>query len=395
MRVVVRTVMWLGVASTLVAGWSRPVRAASNRPIPARELEYQQQAYEQWWGTKLERHLEQLPAKGDVPEYRVPYSGHDYPDRGGGTVAAMRKYDAAFHRGRMIATEYERRDVANGRRSRFTDAELRGRPLRRFFAGFRRGPRTPGWYGHCNGWTAAAIRHAEPQHSVVRNGVTFTPADIKGLLAEIYMYNDTEFLGGEDAVIHPAVLHLTLTNWLGRGRHPVGIESAVGEVVVNYPIYAYRATVTRHSDREAEVEMIVTYAMNTHYEMIRSPRISKKMRFHYLLTLDAEGRITGGSYYGDSAGADMLWVPLKPVQGGEKGNERGNPHVDVKEVLSIWRESVSEDVRKKWWNIDPTEEDRIDEPTSDEPRDDDGAAGVESAADGTTVDSGDGDAVSE
>jgi hypothetical protein len=56
--------------------------------------------------------------------------------------------------------------------------------------------RVPSWYGHCNGWTAAAMRHAEPQHSVTRNGVVFTPTDIKGLLADLYMYTDTEFLGG-------------------------------------------------------------------------------------------------------------------------------------------------------------------------------------------------------
>ena len=51
---------------------------------------------------------------------------------------------------------------------------------------------TPNWHGHCNGWTAATIRHAEPQNSVRINGVTFTPADIKAMLAEIYIYNDLE-----------------------------------------------------------------------------------------------------------------------------------------------------------------------------------------------------------
>ena len=46
---------------------------------------------------------------------------------------------------------------------------------------------------------------------------------------------------------------------------------------------------------------------------------------------------------------------------------RGNPHVDVKEVLAIWRESVSPELRRQWFNIDPTEEDRIlvDDPAAD------------------------------
>ena len=378
MRVAVQVVVaaW---ASLLVIGAEGPVWAGANRPIPPKELEYQAQAYQQWWGVAWERKLSSLPKEGRVPDYRIPYSGHDYPDRGGGTVAAMRKYDAAFHQGRPLATEFERRDVANGRRERSYGPRRRGRFFGRLFAR-RSMPRIPGWYGHCNGWTAAAIRHAEPQHNVERNGVVFTPADIKGLLAEIYMYNDSEFLGGEDAVIHPALLHLTMANWLGRGQHPVGIEAAVGEVVVNYPVYAYKADITPQGDRAVEVVMEITHAVNTNYEMDKSPRLSRKMRFHYQLTLDAEGRIDGGSYYGDSAGADMLWVPLKPVQGGQKGNERGNPHLDVKEVLSIWRESVPEELRKKWWNIDPTAEDRIET--------DETAAAESSSAETTTAGSG-------
>ncbi len=329
------------------------------RPIQQEELEYQTATYDQWWGGEWERNLKLLPEKGAVPDYRIPYSGHDYPDRGGGTVQAMRKYDFAFHGGRMLALEFERRDVRNGRRGRFAEEELVGRPLRRLFAGFGGRQRIPGWYGHCNGWTAASIRHAEPQHSVVRNGVTFTPADIKGLLAEIYMYTDTEFLGGIDPVINPATLHLTFTNWLGRGDHPVGMETALGEVVFNYPVYKYTSKLQQLSDRMYEVQMTVTYAVSTNYEMDRSPRHAKEMYFHYALALDDEGRVTGGGYYGDSARIDMLWAPLKPVQGGKKGNERGNPHLDIKEVLSIWRDSVPAELRNKWWNIDPTEEDRI------------------------------------
>ena len=93
------------------------------------------------------------------------------------------------------------------------------------------------------GGAAASIRHAEPQRSVTRNGVTSTPADVKTLLAEVYMYADSEFLGGVDHAIDPGTLHVVLCNWLGRGDHPVGMESALGEVVFNYPIYAYKADV--------------------------------------------------------------------------------------------------------------------------------------------------------
>ena len=327
---------------------------AQGGPIAKKELDYQKHAYQQWWGSDLVLTLADLPLEGKVPGFRIPYAGHDYPDKAGGTIVAMRKYDMAFYRGQPLATEYERRDVGAHRGGRFGDDF----PRRGLFGRFR-GPRTPSWYGHCNGWTAASMRHAEPQHSVTRNGVVFTPSDIKGLLADLYMYTDTEFLGGEDAVINPAIFHLSITNWLGRGDHPVGMETAVGEVVINYPIYTYGSTVTKLSDRQSEVKMSIRYRMNTPREYDKGPDANQTMYFHYVLDLDDKGEITGGRYYGDSARIDMLWAPLQPVQGGKKGNERGNPHMDVKEVLAIWRESVPEETRHKWLNIDPTPEDAI------------------------------------
>lgn len=329
----------------------------SSSPIPSSELDYQQRCFKQWWGHELNLKFADLPKEGKVAEERVPYSGFDYPDRAGGTVQAMSKYDQAFHSGRGSATEWERYDVSlakNGKPSTETRRGLFGRVRT-----VRSAPQIPYWYGHCNGWTAAAIRHAEPKKEVVRNGVVFTPADIKGLLAELYMYNATEFLGGQDAVIHPALLHVVMANWIGRGDHPIGMEAAIGEVVINYPLYAYKAEVTKHSDRTVEVAVTATYAMNTNQELNESQRFTREMYFHYQLDLTPAGDIAGGRYFSDSQHVDMLWAPLKPAQGGKEGNEHGNPHLDVKEVLAIWRESVSDDVRKNWLNIDPTEEDRV------------------------------------
>ncbi len=330
------------------------------------EMEQQKDSFKQWWGDEFVVKLTDLPVEGKVPEYRVPYAGHDYPDRGGGTVQSLFKYDQAYHRGRQLATEFERQDVgahrANGRPERAPRVPSGGGLFARLRAnaGTRGGPATPTWYGHCNGWTAAAIRHAEPQKSVVRNGVTFTPADIKGLLAEIYMYADSEFLGGIDPSINPAILHLVLTNWIGRGSHPLGMETAVGEVVINFPVYNYKSVVKNRSPRENDVQTWITYTLNTNRETDKSPaNFNRQLYFHYVLDTDETGSITGGRFHGDSGQIDMLWAPRQPYQGGHEHNKRGNPHLDVKEVLAIWRESVDEDLRKKWLNIDPTEEDRL------------------------------------
>src|SRR5437868_3466272 len=90
----------------------REERFFGHGPIKKDELEYQQQAFKQWWGDELLLKLADLPADGKVPDFRLPYSGHDYPDRAGGTMNVLYKYDQAFHRGRPLAAEFERMDVS-------------------------------------------------------------------------------------------------------------------------------------------------------------------------------------------------------------------------------------------------------------------------------------------
>jgi hypothetical protein len=314
------------------------------------EVEYQSQCFERWWGTELVWKFDDLPKEGVIGAGRLPYSGYIYPDGGGGTTSALRKYDSAFHRGGYSATSFEQRDISMHKEARR-------------YGLFRRRVRyqTPHWHGHCNGWTAAAIRHAEPQNNVVRNGVTFTPADIKGLLAEVYMYTDTEFLGGIDTAINPGTFHVVLTNWLGRGKHPIGMDSTVGEEVWNFPIYSYAYWADEDEERQrVEVKMNIAFVDASPREYNKAPHRRRTMYFHYMLNLDDDGKVVGGNYMGGNR-IDMLWAPLKPIQGGEKGNEAGNPHLDVKQVLAIWRESVPEEKRSNWFNIDPTDEDRIPE----------------------------------
>ena len=103
--------------------------------------------------------------------------------------------------------------------------------------------------------------------------------------------------------------------------------------------------------------MNVAYAYNVNRELNHSPALKRVKYFHYSLEVDDDGIIQGGSYYRDSSQIDILWVPLHTAPSGEEGNEDGNPHVSVDEVLSIYRDSVPRNVRDAWLNIDPLEED--------------------------------------
>src|SRR5438874_7616328 len=98
------------------------------------------------------------------------------------------------------------------------------------------------------------------------------------------MYSDSKFLGGIDPAINPAVLHLTLGNWLGRGAHPVGMETAVGEVVINFPIFNYKTTINKLSAKESDVKLWITYTLNINRELDKSPaNYNRQMYFHYAL----------------------------------------------------------------------------------------------------------------
>jgi len=333
--------------SALVVAISAGIVGAS---IPDKVIEKQNQAFQRYWDTDFLWKFDELPAKGTVPKFRIPYSGCIYTDRGGGTISAMRKYDLAYHRGRSPAASWEQWDTG----------PQRNRNSRQRFGLFAFGARrVPHWYGHCNGWTAAAIRHAEPTKSVRRNGVVFSPADIKGLLAEIYIYNETLNLAGASYTINPGTFHAVLGNWLGRGAHPIGMEADPGEEKWNYPIYAYAYSSAKRPNNQVEVRINLAYAKDSGGEYNESPRNHRIKYFHYTLSLNQEGEITGGYFHRDSAFIDLLWIPVDPKQGGHKDNRRGNPYVNVKEVLAIWRASVDEDVRKKWPVVDLASEDQI------------------------------------
>ncbi len=316
--------------------------ATTANAIPKNEVKKQETVFSAQWNDDFVWNFAALPAKGTVPKERVPYSGYIYLDKYGGTRDVMRKYDRAFNRG-YPATSWEAADTAAAtqRRGLFSSRSQNH------------------WFGHCNGWTAATIRHAEPRQSVRTNGVVFTPADIKGLLAEAYMYNDHVMLAGENTNLNPGTLHAILANWLGRGSHPVAMDADAGEEKWNYPMFSYASGFAQRSAQRVEVRTNVLYAKDTEdREYDKSPRHHDMKSLHYMLQLDEQGDIVGGYYFRDSDRIDFVWVPLQPKQAGEKGNEAGNPYLDVAQVMEIWRQSVSRDVRRKWLIVDLADKDR-------------------------------------
>ncbi len=126
-------------------------------------------------------------------------------------------------------------------------------------------PNGGSWYGHCNGWSAAAILNNEPVDDLVApmadGTVTFTTADIKGLLSETHYSTYSHFFGaryykdGDDqADLHPDAFHRIITFYMRDQQVPLVFDTDSGDQVWNFP--AYGATVDAIETTEGRTDLV-------------------------------------------------------------------------------------------------------------------------------------------
>lgn len=220
------------------------------------------------WDEDFIKKFKDLPDSGEAR--KKPYTGYWYPHRYGGTArifkgksqSALHKYDQAFPSSDgSSAVAWENRYHSGGGST---------------------------WTGHCNGFAGASQRHLEPQFEVIRNGVRFTPADIKTLLTETHLHVQTYILGGrrcrnvivENAInsgtncpagfrkistnnrkvkcvknppsraaspqlsacedVNAGTFHLALANWVGRREQTIIFDKEAYHQVWNYPLFRYK-----------------------------------------------------------------------------------------------------------------------------------------------------------
>ena len=118
------------------------------------------------------------------------------------------------------------------------------------------------WWGHCNGWAAAAILTNEPReartYTAGGHEFNFTTADIKGLVTESYYSQQSHFYGarynGEDddiSDLHPDAFHRIVGFYVRDRGVPLVFDTSADDAVWNYPAYAYDMTITETTDSEA------------------------------------------------------------------------------------------------------------------------------------------------
>jgi hypothetical protein len=97
------------------------------------------------------------------------------------------------------------------------------------------------WAGHCNGFAAAALLEPEPQDPLTALGVTFSVADLKGLLVD-YHFGDAAAwsFGDENAEVSPAKFHALLLDWVAATNKGVVVTFDLGGGEVwSYPLYRF------------------------------------------------------------------------------------------------------------------------------------------------------------
>jgi competence ComEA-like helix-hairpin-helix protein len=111
------------------------------------------------------------------------------------------------------------------------------------------------WWGHCNGWSAAAILSDEPRESISTTAggvdIVYTTADLKGLLTETHYSVNSSFYGaryykdGDDiSDLSPKAFHQLVQFYLRDQGVPMVFDTTANEEVWNFPAWSAELEVT-------------------------------------------------------------------------------------------------------------------------------------------------------
>lgn len=232
------------------------------------------------------------------------------------------------------------------------------------------------WWGLCHAWAPAAILEPEPLHAVEHNGQRFEVSDLKALLLTVYdgtvstgvggRCNDREVEHDDNGRVtseecrdtNAGAWHVVVTNLIGIHKRAFVEDRTGGFEVWNQPLFGYQ--VTRHEEislarahelletegdtyaynadavKFIEVEMTTDWLTEGHQstQPLGSDGYVRHDHYHYVLELDADGKIIGGEWVGSSRDQhpDFLWVPTGPRTGWSR---RSNPNVDLETVRRL------------------------------------------------------------
>jgi len=208
------------------------------------------------------------------------------------------------------------------------------------------------WAGHCNGFAAAALLEPEPTEPVEVLGITFSVADLKGLLVDYHFGDAAAWSYGQDNELSPADFQRMLLDWVQLTGHGFVLTFDMGGGEVwSYPVYRFESE-WAPDPIESDVWRVRTTVWMADMDVPANfvgtrpfPGQAGKM-FEYTLVGDprapSDGAWTGVSRSGRFAHPGRIWYPEPLVRNGDR--ELVSPGLDYQTVSNILAGSDGSDM---------------------------------------------------
>ena len=183
------------------------------------------------------------------------------------------------------------------------------------------------WAGKCNGSAVSALVEPEPTKPHTLNGITFTIADQKGLLADYHFADPAAFLVGskDTAGVTAADFHRTILNYLGNLRQGLVINAFDGnDQVQSFAVYRFQAVYLPDPvapTKKTHVKMTIwaaDYHVDPNFVGLKNWPDDQLKTYSYFIYGD-RANPTGGEWEGNSVAGPLahpenLWYPdLNPA----------------------------------------------------------------------------------
>ena len=201
-------------------------------------------------------------------------------------------------------------------------------------------PRAQVWSGICDGWSVAATQYPEPAAITLINpdgiAVPFGSSDIKGLMsfaAAIHFKSEPRQVGLKCGIwpytsgcsdINAGSLHVIFSNQIGIKQEAFVTEINSGREIWNQPTYGYEVEYRGTSMNTSGEKGILVHAVLHYTDELEESRWdpvvgtsefkNDKLEMDYILDLDQDGKIIGGTWINSSDKPDFVWLPTKKLK---------------------------------------------------------------------------------
>lgn len=211
------------------------------------------------------------------------------------------------------------------------------------------------WAGHCNGFAAAALLEPEPTEPIEVLGITFSVADLKGLLVDYHFGDAAAWTFGDGGELNPADFQRMLLNWVQvAGKGFVLTFDMGGGEVWSYPVYRFESEwapdpVEPDTWHVKTTVWMADMDVPANFVGLKPYPGPAGKTFEYTLIGDprgpSDGAWTGASQRGRFAHPARIWYPEPLVRNDER--ELVSPGLDRQTLANILAGSDGSDAASR------------------------------------------------